>query len=251
MKQKVRLKKAVLILSALFLAAAVLSVSSALYDSGKLEGAFQAESGAYQYADAAAGGKIDLSKISELYPSIEAAPGFNSINELEAPVSICYYKSLGDKAPAYVVDRGSKILVKADGSVASGIGYGIFSLPGNTRGWRIAKPFAGNGLPKDNNLYYVKLSDLQAVAGAWVDLNPGLVGASLENHTLEKIYLFFYPAPIEKITLSVDRVLYDRGVFLSPDLRKPIFSVPACGLLFLSLFGFACFLRLREDEKEK
>jgi hypothetical protein len=90
---------------------------------------------------------------------------------------------------------------------------GTDSLPTHEQGWRLAKPFIVEGESTlSDNLLYVKLSDLKEIAEAWVETNPKTMASQTKHER------------VKNITLRCDKYLYREGIYLSPDLEKPILS---------------------------
>ena len=67
-----------------------------------------------------------------------------------------------------------------------------------------------------------------SVSQSWVNENKGLI--KLGNHLG-----FSKRQTIEQLTLQVDQILYDYGIYLSPALYKPIFPMSSVFLLALTM----------------
>lgn len=100
-------------------------------------------------------------------------------------------------------------------------GYGTYSYPTYERGWRYARPF----LPADQEAallhelpyYYVRTSDLEAVAKTIYETHweSGLVhNTEFSKRLLNELVL--------RQTRRIDHIFYDRGIFNSPDLARPL-----------------------------
>ena len=221
----------------LLLVIAVRTVMSLRYNF-KLSNNYSHNPEAYNYKEALEGRVINLSNVEDLFSSIVAPLGYNLTNVVSTPVKIHYYYAIGDQSPAYIIDKGKRIFVKKDSnSLSVEVGYGLDSLPTDVAGWRIAYPFATDtGI--SNELLYVRMDELFNVARSWVIAN--------EAHVKEGYQLWLTRSNrIRLSTLCVDRRLYNSGVYLSPDLFVPIFSVSSLIMSMMSIFTFVAWVFIR------
>ena len=68
---------------------------------------------------------------------------------------------------------------------------------------------------------YVKLSDLEEVSNTWLVNNPKVMTS------MSRYIQGSFPRKQEFVnlmTFRLDRVLYEEGVYMSPDLMKPVLS---------------------------
>ena len=111
-------------------------------------------------------------------------------------------------------------------------------------------------------LLYVKLDDLMSAAAQWLRENPGMernltnaamnellrdipAGKGLLQNGAAKLLLRPTKRDVcSRILLDSDRVLRDKGVYLSADLKRPLLSPAAIVCLIGSalLFTAACFV---------
>lgn len=217
------IKKLMLILMIVFLLFGIASVGLHGYTNAELEKSFKPDEKAYPYEQAVIEQDVDLEEILKLLPKATAAMDYNWSDTITAPVSISYYKDIHDRTPVYTVEQGETIYCKP--FEINTICRGIESLPTDVRGWRLGRPFAVEGKPLNEELLYVKHSDLQKVARAWMEENDIMdwMRQSAKD-ILPKGKLPTKQEAVNAYTLSVDRILYTEGVYISPDLKSPIFS---------------------------
>ena len=96
------------------------------------------------------------------------------------------------------------------------------SLPTLKRGWRLARPFETPlaSTTVNNELLYVKLSDLEKLAEAWAGEMPYIKNSN---------YPFFlkqYMTELEAASILqfYDKRLLHQEIYISPDLYVPVFS---------------------------
>ena len=223
----------------------------------KLRNGFEPKEDAYPYAEEVEKGTLDLDEISYLLPSAVALMGYpNYKDDIASPIEISYYADINDGSPVYRVEKGDIIDFQTENPILKyNVTYhGRISLPTNEPGWRLAKPFMVEGREVNDTLLYVKLDDLMRIAYQWLEENSEVISSNAlmrqgiwpTKYNLSKILL-----------LDIDRTLYSRGVFLSPDLLNPVFSSAAFVSLFLSIISLALFLlarrrskRMREDHTD-
>ncbi len=232
-------------------------VSRSVYLNYKLRNGFEPKENAYPYGEEVEKGTLDLDKISYLLPSAVALMGYpNYKDDIASPIEISYYADINDGSPVYRVEKGDIIDFQTENPILKyNVTYhGRISLPTNEPGWRLAKPFMVEGREVNDTLLYVKLDDLMRIAYQWLEENSEVISSNAlmrqgiwpTKYNLSKILL-----------LDIDRTLYSRGVFLSPDLLNPVFSSAALVSLFLSIISLALFLlarhrskRMREDHTD-
>lgn len=93
-------------------------------------------------------------------------------------------------------------------------GYGVWGFPTYDRGWRYAQPFCPVDAKKDSNFYYVITEDLEQAA---------LCMAQSENAYRQPDQT--EAEAVEAMVLAIDRELYAEGLWCSPSLLKPAWSL--------------------------
>ena len=240
-------------------------VSRSVYLNYKLRNGFEPKENAYPYGEEVEKGTLDLDKISYLLPSAVALMGYpNYKDDIASPIEISYYADINDGSPVYRVEKGDIIDFQTENPILKyNVTYhGRVSLPTNEPGWRLAKPFMVEGKEVNDTLLYVKLDDLMRIAYQWLEENPKAVRAmGIDKSDIGVLGVYgIWPTQsnFSKILLLyIDRILYSKGVFLSPDLLNPVFSSAAFVSLFLSIISLALFLlarhrskRMREDHTD-
>lgn len=210
-------------ISIILLIAIVVQAVTAFIHNQTLHRRFVHHPEAYDYKTAVMQGNLDVNEVAKLFPTIEALPVYRLKDQIHTPVTIRYYHAIGDRTPAYSIEKGRRIQVREENrSLSQQVGYGLYSLPTHIAGWRLAFPFlAEEAAPRE--LLYVRLEDLNAAARAWIKDNP-----SLQNMRVTP----------RDATFLVDNQLYDSGVYLSSDLFLPMFprsSFLLLGLMILSV----------------
>lgn len=219
-----KINKLMIMLFIVLLFAGISSVVFHVYGNITLKKSFQLKETAYPYEQAVVNLTIDLDEISKLLPDSAALMAYNYIEKITSPVSISYYKSMDDNTPVYTIKKGDVISFKATGFTRSGVTYrGMESLPTNVQGWRLARPFEVEGEKRNDDLLYVRVSDLEAVSKAWLDENPQAM-ASMSSDIRRQRVLPVKQEYAKLLMLRLDRVLYEEGVYLSPDLTRPVLS---------------------------
>ena len=193
----------------------------------------------YNYADEVEKKTLDLNKISSLFTDNVTLVGYPEFQDkIISPVSIEYYENIRDKSPVYVIEKGEVIYFEMFPKTKSGLEFrGNDSIPTNEKGWRLARPFKGNGAEKDL-LLYVKLEDLIHVNKEWLRKNPTF------NNVVSKKVLSTGLLPTKRniskfMLLFVDRELYSNGIFLSKDMYKPIIDREVVISLFVAIILIA------------
>lgn len=187
---------------------------------------------AYDYESAITTSNINVDEVLALFPSAVALPksSYDFTNEIVAPVTIHYYNAIGDLTPVFVINKGERIHVKNGSSLSLPVyGYGFDSLPTNVAGWRIAYPFISDS--PNEQLFYVRLNELASVARSWIKVNNILYKNYVQQG--EEIIWLTEKKKIQIITMQADRVLYETGVYLSPDLYRPV--IPISSVIMLAL----------------
>ncbi|MBQ9939497.1 MAG: hypothetical protein IJO96_08205, partial [Oscillospiraceae bacterium] len=157
-------------------------------------------------------------------------------HDIVTPVTINYYADINDTTPAYTIEKGTTVHCESAYHKDDVTYHGIQSIPTNKRGWRIAKPFIVTGEKRNNTFLYVKTSDLEAVADAWAKENIDI----LSEHPLG-----MKSVTKSNLLLCIDHLLYDSGVYLSPNLLTPVFSPAVIVSLSSSVILLAAYLALR------
>ena len=234
-----KIRKLILFMLVFILIATVGQIAYYSYYNINLTRNFHKCEGAYDYVNAVKQEKIDLNEISNLFTDIVALiryPDFQ--NEIISPVSIEYYENIRDKSPVYVIEKGEVIYFEMFPKTKSGLEFrGNDSIPTNEKGWRLARPFKGNGAEKDS-LWYVKLEDLICVSNEWLKENPAFTKVALRG-TMSMGLLQTKRNISKFILLFVDRELYSNGIFLSKDMYKPIMDREVVISLFVAIILIA------------
>ena len=137
--------------------------------------------------------------------------------KLQLPCDVRYYTHQEDKEPALTLKKGTEVYalpVKEGIGYLSG-GYGTASWPSYEKGWRYAQPFQGTAEAENDAMYFVRLSELEEVSGAFLKMvrqNRDKFGKYMEMLEL--------PENVWAQTRYTDMALYDRGVFCSEDLER-------------------------------
>lgn len=191
-----------------------------------LKKSFKLKEDAYPYKEAVKNLDIDLDEISEMLIRTYAPVGHNYVEKITSPISVSYYKSIHDRTPVYTINKGDIIDFKYAEFAPYNTSYrGLKSLPTTKQGWRLVKPFKIKGKRTNNDLLFVKLSDLKVLCATWLDKNPKAITPTSRDI---KWILFPKKEYVNVIVLYLDRLLYEKGVYISPDLCRPIFSVLTC-----------------------
>lgn len=125
---------------------------------------------------------------------------------------IIYYEEVnGEKVPAYEIPAGTELKTVYTN------GYGFYSYPTYKKGWRWVRPFLEPDSTQSLDelpYYYVKLSDLEKYLGRRLSFSYGL----------ENILRGGIPEAVFLGTRLIDKTFYEKGIFLSPDYFKPIWT---------------------------
>ena len=133
-------------------------------------------------------------------------PAVDQKVNFQLPEDIVYYREVnGKKEQALVLKKGTVVAYQESFR-------GAVSFPTYEKGWRYAVPFlpeeyaAGGTVPAAyEEHYYVKLSSLEKAARAWQRAG----GMQYERNARKAVY---------RITRYIDARLYEKGIYLSPDL---------------------------------
>lgn len=173
------------------------------------------------------------------------------VREYTLPCDVIYYSWDGsDRIPALVLDAGTEILffpTETEGAPSIPAGYGIRSFPGLETGWRYAVPFLTAQQPlmedqavlsqQDWDYYHVRLSDLEAVcSGYWNELEWDYSLQSRRRMGISVRELCSLQL------LSTDTILYQSGIYQSPDLSVPLWDntdtlLVSAGVAMIVLFA--------------
>ncbi len=241
-------------ISIAFFLVAVLSMALPIYRNSSLKRGFAQKEGAYPYGEAVKNGELDLEAVEDIFlPAITVALGYNHKETMKAPVTISYYRNIGDDTPAYVIEEGDPIWVKVVYGFTDEktIFRGLESIACEKRGWRLAKPFMkpasysteGSGLLKtegivrNDELLYVKYNDLKAVAKEYMAMNyPGRRYFGYMHRDIPLTWM----RSEDWLLCRFDYLVYTKGVYISPDLYSPVFST----ITYVSLGFFIVFAGL-------
>ena len=146
---------------------------------------------------------------------------------------IVYYEEPGGAA-AYTIPAGTRLWWDSFIDCVS-------TYPTYERGWRWARPLAQEGelLPEDH--YYIPLESLQAAARDLFATNENVeryrreAGLSVEEAARQML-------------LRTDAIFYEKGVYLSPDLTRPLWGWDCTLLAAVCAFSLAAFLRARRQK---
>lgn len=227
-----------------------------LFINFKITDEFVKKEDAYPYAEEVENGIIDFDEIKYIFPVAAAlSESENSFKkDIISPVTISYYKDMNDTAPAYVIEKGATIHFDVGYKLQDTITYhGSDSIPTNEPGWRLAKPFITEGKEKNDTLFYVKLDDLMQVTYEWIEENSQLARKILPGVVMEQGRLPTKYNMSKFMLLLIDYLLYDNGVFSSPDLLNPVFSAVSLITLCISAGLFVLFFltkyKLKRDNR--
>ena len=135
------------------------------------------------------------------------------------------------------------------------------ALPGTS-------PFSSEGQETPNELMYVKLDDLMKFIVQWLRENPNMerglqdtvinqwikerpgMKSLLQNGIIKQLFKPTKRDISKFILLDADWILYSKGVFLSPDLKKPI-RLPAVCLVVSLLFLAADVWHSRRKKRRR
>ena len=124
------------------------------------------------------------------------------------PADLVYYREeAGQKTEAFVLKAGTEIVVDPD---QNGINRGFYTFPTFEKGWRYGRPFTVKGQEAPDEYYYVKLSELEAIAKDWIEYDESVRRSLLRSGLSKK-------EGAAMIVRTIDRLLYDNGIYCSKD----------------------------------
>lgn len=241
--QKRAVSACILALAVILAAGAVLRAGITAWENDRLRSGFAANEEWPDYREELPLSEIDFERYERaFFPGAVAPIGYPTVFTADAPIR--YYRDLiGAESPAYEIPAGRALDWEPGGFPS--LGYGFVSLPAYERGWRWAQPFLPPGfdrVPEDFPWYYVRTSDLEAAARAMFD-SSRFVQASARNARLSRAEAVF------RIVRQADRVLYENGVYLSPDLLRPVWTWECTVMLSVSALLFILLLLLRRRRR--
>ncbi|MBQ2755543.1 MAG: hypothetical protein IJF27_02595 [Oscillospiraceae bacterium] len=207
---------------------------------------FNRDDNAFHYAEAIDAKDLDIEAISQ--DALAAASNPDEIYVTTPPIVISYYANINDTAPVYTIPMKARVLYEINAYGRTAKYHGMQSLPTNTLGWRRAKPFIIYNKEPDDTFFYVKTSDLAAVAAERY-LKDSFSDPSNLYELLKKWQILRGTAMYH--TLYIDRMLYVRNIFLSPDLAAFIFPPAPFISLAVSIVLLAAYLIVRRKPKIK
>ena len=207
----------------------------------KLQAGFQDNGKKEQYTQRIPLEKMDFSQYNQYFGNNTALLHHNYHVFLNLPKSICYYTSPDAASPVLELPKGCMVTVLPAGEgFTSMTGYGLASYPTYQKGWRYVAPFQTGACELKSNLldsytlksYYVRTEDLEAVMHEFFIQNKGMQAEAQQAGVSKQEY-------IRRALYKVDEVFYQNGVFISPDLYRPLFDFPnwICIIVFLFLFS--------------
>lgn len=210
----------------------------------KLHADFQDNGKNEQYAQKIPPEKMDFSQYNQYFLENTALihPRYNVYVTLPKPIR--YYTSPDDPSPALKLSKGCIVTVlPTNGGFSELRGYGLISYPTYQKGWRYVAPFRTGAEELNPNLlnaytlksYYVKAEDLETVMRAFYDQNKGMQVSAEQAGMSKQEYICH-------VTYKVDRVFYQNGVFMSPDLYRPLLDWASWILISVFLIPFGIWL---------
>lgn len=166
--------------------------------------------------------------------------GLRYVKTVALPCDVHYYAHPGDWWPVLTLKKGQEVYVLSfygwyDDFVDNyDLGYGPRCWPDYREGWRYGLPFATDdrrvdGFFGDDTMYYVKTEELEAVVGAFYDVNEDIVEKkSLFGDGFTMFSKDFSECPYDEddtrerfvwcVTRYIDERLFQNGVFCSRDM---------------------------------
>ena len=124
------------------------------------------------------------------------------------PADVVYYREeAGRKTEAFVLEKGTEVILDPYGLRYGG---GFYTFPTFEKGWRYGMPFTVQGQEETKEYYYVKLSELETIAKAWIEYDE-CVRAEIKKSGLST------KKGAAAIVRGVDRLLYANGIYCSKD----------------------------------
>ena len=166
--------------------------------------------------------------------------GMRFVKTVALPCDVHYYAHPGDWWPVLTLKKGQEVYVLSfygwlDDFVDNyDLGYGPRCWPDYREGWRYGQPFATDdshvdAIFGDDPKYYVKTEELEAVVGAFYDVNEDIVEKkSLFGDGFTMFSKDFSECPYDEddtrerfvwcVTRYIDERLFQNGVFCSRDM---------------------------------
>ena len=132
------------------------------------------------------------------------------VKEIELPCDVRYYAHKEDSEPIIVLEKGLSVYVIPANRQYFGPGYGLECWPDYQKGWRYGQPFAmdeSGTSSYDAQKYYVRTSELEAVAKAFYQANSRLYRGQVSAARYALV-----------VTREIDVRLYKSGAFCSEEL---------------------------------
>lgn len=132
------------------------------------------------------------------------------VKEVELPCDVHYYANKEDSEPVIVLEKGSPVYVIPADKQYFGPGYGLECWPDYQKGWRYGQPFVADESETssyDAQKYYVRTSELEAVAKAFYQANSRLYRGQVSASRYALV-----------VTREIDVQLYKYGAFCSEEL---------------------------------
>ena len=157
--------------------------------------------------------EMDFSAFNSLFPM--ALEGQEAV-KISLPADLTYYRRVeGGKEAVMTLKKGTKVLA-VHPDFKEILGYGISGFPTYEKGWRYAKAFlteAGG----ETDRYYVKTKDLERAAAVFLDSSRYYQQRQRESGDSRPDFIF-------RMTRGIDTVLYENGLYFSPDLARPVWT---------------------------
>lgn len=240
--QKRAVSAGILALALLLAAGTAFRAGITAWENYRLRSGFAANEEWPDYRQGLPLSEIDFERYERAFFSGAVAPiGYSTVFTADAPIR--YYREVTDAALAYEIPAGAALDWEPGGFAC--LGYGFVSLPSYERGWRWARPFLSAGsdrVPEDFPWYYVRTSDLEGTARAMFD-SSRFVQASARNAGLSRAEAVF------RIVRQADQVFYENGVYLSPDLLRPVWTWDCTLMTGASALLFILLLLLRRGRR--
>lgn len=160
--------------------------------------------------------EMDLSGYSPYFSIPVTAIAIPVENRLVLPKTISYYTAEnGEKRLTAEIEKGTEVYWIPEPELNGFYtGYGLRGYPTYEKGWRYVRPFQVAGQAADPRYYYVRTSDLEAVARAAFSGPAAKARRTSRLSSAKASFLY---------TRFIDQIFYGQGVFCSPDLFQPVF----------------------------
>lgn len=133
------------------------------------------------------------------------------VREVKLPCDVRYYAHKEDSEPIIVLEKGLSVyVIPANRQYFGPPGYGLECWPDYQKGWRYGQPFVTDESETssyDAQKYYVKTSELEAVAKAFYQANSRLYRGQVSASRYALV-----------VTREIDVLLYKNGAFCSEEL---------------------------------